>query len=238
LEQENQDLGNKLLETYEENYCLKNLNQKLLEQIRMLKEEKLENPDIKEVDKSENEDLAHLNNYNKNLLMEINKLKNDKSLENKLEQIIEKEASKSSNVKIPVVEKGTNTNPMDITTQKVSNSIGENTYKDVGVQTMELSCVLTNKNAAIDKPVHEEDKTPKVNPKILIGTIKRIHSTKTPYQHPNHESRYINKSEYQHRSEHKQLNRCPKNVDANTIEFHNNNYLGNHISATFHKGSN
>jgi hypothetical protein len=98
--------------------------------------------------------------------MQIKKLKNDKkSLENKLEQLIEKEASKSSDVKIQVVEKGTNTDPIHITTQEGAKSVQEKTYTDVGVQTMEISGVLTNKNATINKPVHEEDKTPKVNPK-------------------------------------------------------------------------
>ena len=74
-------------------------------------------------------------------------------MENKLEQFIEKEASKSSGVKIQVVEKGTNTDPVDITTQKYSNPVGEKTYKDVGVQMMEVTGVLTNRNAAINKPV-------------------------------------------------------------------------------------
>jgi hypothetical protein len=114
LEQENQDLEKKLSEKDEENSRLKNLNQRLLEQIKKLKNEKLENPDVKnKVDKVENEELLRLRNHNQNLLTQIKKLKNNKkSLENKLEQIIKKEASKSSDVKIQVVEKGTNTDPV------------------------------------------------------------------------------------------------------------------------------
>jgi hypothetical protein len=38
----------------EENSHLKNLNQGLLEQIKKLKEENLENPDIKDINKSNN----------------------------------------------------------------------------------------------------------------------------------------------------------------------------------------
>jgi hypothetical protein len=43
-----------------------------------LKEEKLENPDIKDIDKSDNEENSRLKNHNQNLLMQIKKLKNDK----------------------------------------------------------------------------------------------------------------------------------------------------------------
>jgi hypothetical protein len=56
LEQENQDLEKSLLEKNEENSRLKKFNQELLKQIRKLKEEKLENPYIKDIDKSDNEE--------------------------------------------------------------------------------------------------------------------------------------------------------------------------------------
>jgi hypothetical protein len=95
LKQENQYLKKNLSEKNEENSRLKNLNQRLLEQIIKLKEEKLENPDIKDIDKSDNEQNSRLKNHNQNLHTQIKKLKNDKkSLENKLELLIEKEASK------------------------------------------------------------------------------------------------------------------------------------------------
>jgi hypothetical protein len=103
------------------------------------------------------------------------------------------------------VEKGTNTDPVDITTKKDSNPVGEKTYKDVGVQMMEVTGVLTNRNATINKPVQEEDETSKVNPEHTTGTIKGIHAAKTPYRHPNHKRRHFNQSKYQHRSEGKQL---------------------------------
>jgi hypothetical protein len=67
--------------------------------------------------------------------MQIKKLKNDrKSLENKVEQLI-KEASKSSNVKIQVEKKRTNTDPVNITTREDDNPIKVKAYSDVGVQT-------------------------------------------------------------------------------------------------------
>jgi hypothetical protein len=61
----------------------------LLEQIKRLKDEKLENQDIKnKVDKLANEEeLSCLRDHNQHLLTQIKKLKNDmKLLQNKLEQ--------------------------------------------------------------------------------------------------------------------------------------------------------
>jgi hypothetical protein len=220
LEQENQDLGKKLSEKEEEISCLTILNQRLLEQIKGLKE-KAENRDTKKVEQSENEELARLKNHNQSLLMQIKKLKDDKkSLERKLEQLIRKEASKSSEVKIQVVEKGTNTDPIHITAKEDAKSVEEKTYTDVGVQTMETPSILTNRSSSINNAtsVHEENKTLKVNQENATSTIRESHATKTPYRHPNHKRRHFNQSKYQHRSEGKQLTYRPKNVDASTLE--------------------
>ena len=86
------ELKKHLLEQEEENLRLKNLNKKLLEQIKSLKEEK----DIKAKDNnSENEELSRQRNHNQNHLMQIKKLKSDKtSLKDKLEQLTQ-EVSKS-----------------------------------------------------------------------------------------------------------------------------------------------
>jgi hypothetical protein len=157
--------------------------------------------------------------------MQIKKLKNDKrSLENKLEQI-QKEASKSSGEKIQVEEKGTNTDPVNITTQEDSNLVEVKTYSDVGVQTMGIRSILTNKNSVINKatPRHEEEIISKVNQENATSTIRESYVTKMPYRHPNHKSRYLNQSVYQHRSEQTQLTYCPKNIDASTIESHKYN---------------
>jgi acetoin utilization deacetylase AcuC-like enzyme len=117
LEQENQYLGKKFSEKDEETSRLKMLNQRLLEQIKKLKEEESKKEDMNNVNKSDKEENSCLKNHNQNLLRQIKKLKNDKkSLENKLDQIQE-EASKFLCVKIQVVEQGTNTDPFYITTQ-------------------------------------------------------------------------------------------------------------------------
>jgi len=136
LEQENQDLGKKLLKKDGDNTRLRNHNQMLLEQIRKLKDGKLENQDIKnKVDKSENEELACLKNQNRNLLTQIKKLKNDKkSLEIKIEQLIRKEASKSSEVKIQVVEKGINLDLINIKTKEDVNRVEVKTYSEIPSQ--------------------------------------------------------------------------------------------------------
>lgn len=66
--------------------------------------------------------------------MQIRKLKKDKkSLENKVEQLIEKEASKSSNIEIQVEESGMNTDPMNITTHEEDKPVEGKTHSDVGV---------------------------------------------------------------------------------------------------------
>jgi hypothetical protein len=139
LEQQNQDLEN-LSKKNEENSCLKNLNQGLLEQIRKLKEEKFEKPDIKNIIKSDNEENSHLKNHNQNLLMQIKNLKDDKkSLENKLELLIENEASKFSDDQIQFMENGTITVPIHVIAQEAAKSTKKKTYSDVGVQTTEVS---------------------------------------------------------------------------------------------------
>jgi hypothetical protein len=62
------------------------------------------------------------------------------------------EIKKSSNVKIQVAEKGTNTNPVEV-----------GTTSDVGVQMMEIPSILTNRSSSINNvtSMHEENKTPK-----------------------------------------------------------------------------
>jgi hypothetical protein len=77
--------------------------------------------------------------------MQIKKLKNDKnSLENKLQLLIEKEATKFLDEQIQVMENGTITDPIHVTTQESARSIEKKTTPDVGVQTMEAPSVLTN----------------------------------------------------------------------------------------------
>jgi len=63
--------------------------------------------------------------------MQIKKLKKDKnSLENKVQQLIEKEAS---NVEVQVEEKGINIDPVNIITQEEGKLFEEKTHIDVVV---------------------------------------------------------------------------------------------------------
>lgn len=57
-------------------------------------------------------------------------------MKNKLEEFITKDVSKSSDVTIQIEDKGTNTNPFDITTQKEEKPVEGKTYSDVAVQMM------------------------------------------------------------------------------------------------------
>jgi hypothetical protein len=160
-----------LLENSEENSRLKNLNQGLLEQIRKLKE--VEKRDKNRVDKSSNEEHACLKNHNQNLLTQIKKLKNDKRpLENKLELLIEKEASKFLDEQIQVIESGTITDPIHVTTQEATKSTEKKTYSDVGVQTMEVS----NVDPTINKTtlVNEEDTIPTINRGNIARTVVKF----------------------------------------------------------------
>lgn len=70
LEQEIQDHEKKLSGKNEESSCLRNLNQRLLEEIKRGRDEKLENQGLKnKVDKLENdEEISCLRDHNQSLL--------------------------------------------------------------------------------------------------------------------------------------------------------------------------
>jgi hypothetical protein len=55
------------------------------------------------------------------------------------------EIEKSLDVKIQTMEKGTNTNPIDITNPKDANPVEVGISSDVEVQTMEIPSISTNK---------------------------------------------------------------------------------------------
>jgi hypothetical protein len=119
------------------------------------------------------------------------------------------------------VEKGTNTNPIHITSQEGAKSVEVRTFSYVGIQTIEIPSV----DPAINKEtsVHEEDKKPKVNQKNVTCTIKKIHATNALYRNPNYNRRYLNESMYQHFSEGKQLIYLLKGINTSAIESHNHN---------------
>jgi hypothetical protein len=140
-------------------------------------------------------------------------------LENKLELLIEKEASKFSDEQIQVMENGTITDPIHVTAQEAAKSTEKKTYSDVGVQTMEVLSVLTNRNSSINKTtsVHEENHISKLNEENDYKYDKGKSCYKNPYRHPNHKRRYLNQSEYQYHLGQEQLIYYPKNIDTLSI---------------------
>jgi hypothetical protein len=85
------------------------------------------------------------------------------------------------------VEKGINIDPIHVATQEDAKSIEIRTFSDVGVQTTSVDTTINKETS-----VHEKYTIPKVNQENYICTIRKIHATKTPYQHPNHKSRHLN----------------------------------------------
>jgi hypothetical protein len=165
FEQENQGLKEKLTEKEEESSCLRNLNQKLLEQIKSLKDERRENLESKNKDdKSEDkEELLRLRRHNQDLLTQIKKLKHDKkSLQGELYRktsLIDKETMTNpienlSDTQILTVEKGTNT-------KSNNGHIQKNAYVDRSLQT--------------SKEYDSKEKSQEI---------------RMPYHHPNHKSHY------------------------------------------------
>jgi hypothetical protein len=59
---------------------------------------------------------------------------------------------------------------------------------------METPSVLTNRRSSINKAtsVHEENHIPKLNQENTTSMIRENHVIRTPYQHPNHKSKYFN----------------------------------------------
>ena len=128
------ELKQHLSKQEEENLRLKNLNKNLLEQIRDLKDEKfkIQNTENK-VDESKTKELLRLGNHNQSLLNQTKKLKEDKkALKDKLEQVTREEVSKSPVTTVQVENKGTNTDPVNMTTQE-DKSVEETTHVDVAV---------------------------------------------------------------------------------------------------------
>lgn len=67
------------------------------------------------------------------------------------------ELEKSLDVKIQVMEKGTDIDPINITTQKYANPEEITISSDVEVKTMENSSVLTNSMTSKAAQLYEED---------------------------------------------------------------------------------
>jgi hypothetical protein len=220
LKQENQGLKEKLTENEEEISCLRNLNQKLLEQIKSLKDERRENLESKNKDdKSEDkEELLRLKRHNQDLLTQIKRLKHDKkSLQEELDHktsIIDKETmtepmelKKSLDVKVSILDKGINIEPINLTTQKDVNPIDVKRSSNVEEETIQG---------------HEENSIPKVNQQKTTSIRSKDQVARMPYQHPNHKNRYFSQSLYQQ----KQMTNMSKNITSATSDAQNRSYHG------------
>jgi hypothetical protein len=181
-----------ITEKNEEISRLKDHNKKLLGQIKKAKvtkqygkkieqgKEDLEKELKKNLTEKEEEN-SRLKNLNQLLLEQIRKLKEEK-LENPDIKDIDKSGHEES------------------TTQEVTKSTRKKTTSDVEVQTMEAPNKLTNQNSAINKATsaHEENHISKSKEENATSMIKGNHVMRTPYQHSNHKSIYINQLEYQY----------------------------------------
>jgi hypothetical protein len=175
--------------------------------------------ELDEVITKKNEEIARLKNHNKKLLTQINKAKVTKQYGKKLEQekenlekefkkkLLEKEEEnpRLKNLNQELLEqikklKEEKLENPDIKAQEDVNPVEEKTYRDVGVQTMEDPGKLTNQNSAINKATspHEENHISKSKEENATSMIRRNHVMRTPSQHSNHKSRYINQLEYQY----------------------------------------
>jgi hypothetical protein len=114
--------------------CLRNLNHKLLEQIKFLKAKRKENAESKnKIDKSEDkEEILRLKRHNHELLIQIKNTKHDKnSLQGDIyrkKSIVDKETMTKPmeleiylDVKIPNLDKRINIDSVNLTTQKDAN---------------------------------------------------------------------------------------------------------------------
>ena len=86
------------------------------------------------------------------------------------------------------MEQGTNTNPINIATQKDANSMEINIYSNVKVQTIEISNAHTDKNEVINGAtwVQEEHIIPRVRQENATNMKRGERVLRTPYQYPNH----------------------------------------------------
>jgi hypothetical protein len=110
---------------------------------------------------------------------------NQKSMQN-----MQKEIDKIITDKNEEISRGTNTNPINVTTQEDANPVEEKTYRDVGIQTMGTPSVLTNQNSTINKAtsIREENHISKLNQENATSMIRENHVIRTPYRRPNHKS--------------------------------------------------
>ena len=165
----------------------------------------------KEIDKittNKNEEVARLKDHNDKLLTQIKKLKKDKkSLENKVQQLVE---NKASNVEIRVEEKETGTNAVNVITQEEDKQVAKDANLEVVVPAMNISSESYVTSSITSSP--------KENQNITTRLRMESQTKKVPYRHPNHGSRQLDQAMY---SEQKQVD-IPKNTNISAIRSSDN----------------
>jgi hypothetical protein len=198
-----------LLERNQEISRLKDQNQKLEQANQNL---------IKKLSEKDEEN-CRLKIHNQSLLTQIKKIKSDKKMvEDKLEQLINKESlvdketmtepmelQKSSNRKNLMVDKAINTDPVNLTTQKDSVDVKRSSH--VEVETSQG---------------YEEDSIPSVNQEEATSTRSKDQVARMPYRHPNHKNRYFNQSMYPQ----KQMTNMSKIITSITNDAQGRSYHG------------
>jgi hypothetical protein len=87
------------------------------------------------------------------------------------------EIEKYSNEKNPIMDKGINTDPVNLTTQKFTISVVVKRSSHIQVESSQS---------------YEKDSIPKDNQEEAISTRSKDQIARMPYKHPNHKSRYFN----------------------------------------------
>ena len=173
----------------------------------------------REIDKittDKNEEFSWLKDHSEKILTQIKKLKKDKkSLENKVQQLNEKEAS---NVGIQVDEKTTKIDPVSNTTQGKDKLVEVKMYSVVAVPTTKDSCEDLDINHSTS--ITKGNQVLQINQENDTNNIRENQITRIPYQHPNHKSRQLNQAMY---LEQKQQTDVSKNINVSAIHSCDNN---------------
>ena len=134
--------------------------------------------EIEKITTNKNEEVVHLKNHNDKLLTQIKTLKKDKkTLGNKVQQLVEKESSKPTNVKVQVEEKS-NVDPVNVSTKEDDKQVTEETNLDAR-KTRNILSEGSVTYSITSLPKENQSQTKKV-----------------PYRHPNHGSRQLSRAMY------------------------------------------
>jgi hypothetical protein len=173
---------------------------------------------IKKLSKKDEEN-CRLKIHNQSLITQIKKIKSDKkTVEDKLEQLINKEL---------LVDKETMTEPMEL--HKSSN--GKNLMADKAINTDLVNLTAQKDSVYVKRSSHvevetsqgyEEDSIPSVNQEEATSTRSKYQVARMPYRHLNHKNRYFNQSMYPQ----KQMTNMSKIITSITNDAQGRSYQG------------